>query len=160
MFGISRYMSAVAQPDEEPPYPVRTAFQRCLGDSTDTVLVQRVESYVKAHPGSSNGPMTAVVMRALFDFCRAEISKIKTTYARPEVKRDRASPHLREHPVKISHCEAILIGHDFVFDAIFERIKKVGFSYGSAPWSLDDCESQRLERRPRRLLQRSKRTRV
>ena len=75
VFGISRYMSAVAQPDEEPPYPVRTAFQRCLGDSTDAVLVQHIESYVEAHPGSSNGPMTAVVMRALFDLCRAEISK-------------------------------------------------------------------------------------
>jgi hypothetical protein len=24
VFGISQYMSAVAQPDEEPPYPVRT----------------------------------------------------------------------------------------------------------------------------------------
>src|SRR5260370_4394024 len=31
VFGISQYMSAVAQPDEEAPYPVRTAFQRCLG---------------------------------------------------------------------------------------------------------------------------------
>jgi hypothetical protein len=77
VFGISRYMSAVAQPDEEPPYPVRMAFQKCLGDSADTILVQHVESYVKAHPGSSNGPMTAVVMRALFDLCRAEISKIR-----------------------------------------------------------------------------------
>jgi hypothetical protein len=26
VFGISQYMSAVAQPDEEAPYPVRTAF--------------------------------------------------------------------------------------------------------------------------------------
>src|ERR1700730_14584175 len=39
VFGISRYMSTVAQPDEEVPYPVRTAFQRCLGGSTDTLLV-------------------------------------------------------------------------------------------------------------------------
>ena len=77
VFGISRYMSAVAQPDEEPPYPVRTAFQRCLGDSTDGVLVRQVEAYVAAHPGGSNGPMTAVVVRALFDLCRTEISKIK-----------------------------------------------------------------------------------
>jgi len=82
VFGISRYMSAVAQPDEEPPYPVRTAFQRCLGDSTDSVLVRQVEAYVAAHPGGSNGPMTAVVVRALFDLClfdlcRTEISKIK-----------------------------------------------------------------------------------
>ena len=30
VFGIARYMSAVAQPDEEAPYPVRAAFQRCL----------------------------------------------------------------------------------------------------------------------------------
>jgi hypothetical protein len=75
VFGISRYMSAVAQPDEEPPYPVRTAFQRCLDGSTDSLLVQHVEAYVRANPGGSHGPMTAVVMRALFDFCRAEISK-------------------------------------------------------------------------------------
>ena len=76
-------MSAVAQPDEEPPYPVRTAFQRCLGDSTDGVLVRQVEAYVAAHPGGSNGPMTAVVVRALFDLCRAEISKIKPPMPMP-----------------------------------------------------------------------------
>jgi hypothetical protein len=75
VFGISQYMSAVAQPDEEPPYPVRAAFKRCLGASTDSVLVRHVEVYVRANPGRSNGPMTAVVMRALFDFCRVEISK-------------------------------------------------------------------------------------
>ena len=34
VFGISQYISAVAQPDEEAPYPVRTAFQRCLASST------------------------------------------------------------------------------------------------------------------------------
>jgi catechol 2,3-dioxygenase-like lactoylglutathione lyase family enzyme len=28
--------------------------------------------------------------------------------------------------------------NDAEFDAIFERIKKAGHSYGSAPWSLDD----------------------
>ena len=27
---------------------------------------------------------------------------------------------------------------DAEFDAVFERIKKAGLSYGSAPWSLDD----------------------
>jgi len=43
VFGISRYMSAVAQPDEEAPYPMRTAFQRCLANSTDTLLVRQVE---------------------------------------------------------------------------------------------------------------------
>jgi hypothetical protein len=77
VFGISRYMSTVAQPDEQPPYPVRTAFQRCLGDSTDMVLVRRVEAFVTANPSASHGPMITVVMRALFDLCRAEISKIK-----------------------------------------------------------------------------------
>src|SRR5262245_28681502 len=48
VFGISRYMSAVAQPDEEPPYPVRTAFQRCLASSTDSTLVRQVDTYVAA----------------------------------------------------------------------------------------------------------------
>ena len=45
VFGISQYISAVAQPDEEAPYPVRTAFQRCLASSTDTLLVRQVEAY-------------------------------------------------------------------------------------------------------------------
>jgi hypothetical protein len=53
---ISQYMSAVAQPDEEPPYPVRTALKRCLGASTDTLLAGRVEAYVAANPGISNAP--------------------------------------------------------------------------------------------------------
>ena len=75
VFGISRYMSAVAQPDEEPPYPVRTAFQRCLASSTDSLLVQQVEAYVATNPGSSKGPMVAVIMRALFDLCRSEIER-------------------------------------------------------------------------------------
>src|SRR5262249_13162990 len=56
VFGISQYMSAVAQPDEEPPYPVRTAFQRCLASSTDTLLVRQVDAYVAANPASSKGP--------------------------------------------------------------------------------------------------------
>ena len=77
VFGVSRYISSVAQPDEEPPYPVRSAFQRCLGDSTDTVLVRHVETYVAANPSASHGPMITVVMRALFDLCRADISKIR-----------------------------------------------------------------------------------
>ena len=77
VFGISRYMSTVAQPDEEVPYPVRTAFQRCLGGSTDTLLARHVEAYAATNPGSSNGSMVAVVMRALFDLCRSEIEKTK-----------------------------------------------------------------------------------
>ena len=75
VFGIARYMSAVAQPDEEPPYPVRTAFQRCLASSTDAVLVRQVEAYVAANPASSTGPVVAVIMRAFFNLCRAEIEK-------------------------------------------------------------------------------------
>jgi hypothetical protein len=83
VFGISRYMSTVAQPDEEPPYHVRAAFQRCLGDLTDGVLVRQVETYVAANPNASHGPMNTVVMRALFDLCRAEISKIRTPTPTP-----------------------------------------------------------------------------
>src|SRR5690242_15708144 len=60
VFGISRYMATVAQPDEEPPYPVRAAFQRCVGDMTDAVLVRQVESYVTANPSASHGPMITV----------------------------------------------------------------------------------------------------
>src|SRR5947209_14655389 len=78
VFGISRYISAVAQPDEEAPYPVRTAFQRCLAGSTDGLLARHVQAYVASHPASSNGPMVAVVMRALFDLCRSEIGKVKS----------------------------------------------------------------------------------
>jgi hypothetical protein len=57
VFGVSRYMSAVAQPDEEPPYPVRTAFQQCLATSTDTVIVRQVEAYIATNPASSKEPM-------------------------------------------------------------------------------------------------------
>jgi hypothetical protein len=62
VFAISQYMSAVAQPDEESPYPVRTALKRCLGASTDSVLARRVEAYVSANPGISNTPMSTLVL--------------------------------------------------------------------------------------------------
>jgi hypothetical protein len=75
VFGISRYVSTVAQPDEEAPYPVRTAFQRCLASSIDTFLVRHVEAYVAANPANSKGPMVAVILRAFFDLCRVEIEK-------------------------------------------------------------------------------------
>jgi len=77
LFGMSQYMSSVARPDEEPPYPVRTAFKRCLGPAADSTLVRHVDAYVAAHPEGSNGPVIPVIMRALFDFCRVEISKLK-----------------------------------------------------------------------------------
>jgi hypothetical protein len=59
VFGISRYMSVVAQPDEEPPYPLRATFQRCLASTTDGILVRKVESYVAANRASSQGPRLA-----------------------------------------------------------------------------------------------------
>jgi hypothetical protein len=68
-------MSAVAQPDEEPPYPVRTALQQCLASLTDTVLVRQVEAYIATNPDNSKGSMVAVIMRALFDLCRSEFEK-------------------------------------------------------------------------------------
>ena len=83
VFGISQYMSAVAQPDEEPPYPVRTGLKRRLGASPDHLLVRRVQEYVMANPGVSNAPMSTVVLRALFDLCRADISKAKPFTAAP-----------------------------------------------------------------------------
>jgi len=83
VFGVSQYMSVVAQPDEGPPYPVRTALKRCLGASTDNLLVRRVETYVAANPGISNTPMSTVVLRALFDLCRADISKAKPSTPAP-----------------------------------------------------------------------------
>jgi hypothetical protein len=83
VFGISRYMSAVAQPDEEPPYPVRTAFQRCLASATDTLLAREVEAYVTANPASSKGPMVAVIMRAFFNLCRAEIERAQSPKTAP-----------------------------------------------------------------------------
>jgi hypothetical protein len=83
VFGISRYMSAVAQPDEEAPYPVRTAFQRCLASSTDTLLVREVEAYAATNPASAKGPMVAIIMRAFFNLCRAEIEKAQSPKTAP-----------------------------------------------------------------------------
>jgi hypothetical protein len=83
VFGIARYMSAVAQPDEEPPYPVRTAFQHCLASSTDSLLVRQVEAYVAANPASSTGPMVAIIMRAFFNLCRAEVEKAQSPKTAP-----------------------------------------------------------------------------
>jgi len=70
--GVAHSLTTVPQPDEQ-PYPVRAAFQRCLDHATDSALVQHVQTYVAANPGSSKGPMMAVVMRAMFDLCRREI---------------------------------------------------------------------------------------
>src|SRR5262249_61950747 len=83
VFGISQYISAVAQPDEEAPYLVRTAFQRCLASSTDTLLVREVEAYVASNPASSKGPMVAIIMGAFFNLCGAEIEKAQSPKTAP-----------------------------------------------------------------------------
>ena len=57
VFGIARYVSAVAQPDEEAPYPVRGAFQRCLAGSADVLLLRQVDAYVAKNPAGSKEPM-------------------------------------------------------------------------------------------------------
>jgi len=83
VLGISQYMAAVAQPDEEAPYPVRNAYQRCLAGSTDVLLVRQVEAYVAKNSVSANEPMVRVVIRALFNLCRSEIEKVKPSKAAP-----------------------------------------------------------------------------
>jgi hypothetical protein len=77
VYAISRYMSVVAQPDEEPPYPLRKAIHQCLANATDNVLVRQVESYVAANRASSQGPMVTVVIRAFFNMCRSDIEKAR-----------------------------------------------------------------------------------
>jgi hypothetical protein len=76
------------QPDEEAPYPVRNAFERCLASSTDAVLVRHVEAYVARNRVNSNEAMVRVVMRTLFDLCRSEIEQTKSprTAPRPVAK--------------------------------------------------------------------------
>jgi hypothetical protein len=83
VFGISQYLSAVAQPDEEPPFPVRSAYQRCLTGPTDAILARHLEGYVARNPPSPKEPMIRVALRAMFDFCRSEIEKTQPS------KRDR-----------------------------------------------------------------------
>jgi hypothetical protein len=63
VFGIAQHLSAVAQPDEEPPYPVRNAYERCLAGSTDAVLARHLEGYVARNPPSSNRPLKNLASR-------------------------------------------------------------------------------------------------
>ena len=83
LFGISQYLSAVAQPDEEPPYPVRSAYQRCLAGRTDAILARHIEGYVARTPPSPKEPMIKVALRAMFDLCRTEIEKTQPPHVRP-----------------------------------------------------------------------------
>ena len=83
VLGISQYMSTVAQPDEEAPYPLRSAYERCLGASTDAQLVRQVETYVARNPASTKEPMVRVVIRSLFELCRSEIEKARPSKPSP-----------------------------------------------------------------------------
>ena len=82
VFAISQYMMTVAQSGEEAPYPVRTAYQRCLANSADDLLVRHVEAYVARNPVDSNEPMVQIVTRTLSDLCRSEIEKTKSPLAK------------------------------------------------------------------------------
>jgi hypothetical protein len=73
--GIAHSLMTVPQPDEQSPYPVRAAFQRCLNHASESALAQHVQTYVAAHPGNLKGPMMQVVMRAMFELCQREIPK-------------------------------------------------------------------------------------
>jgi hypothetical protein len=82
VFAISQHLATVAQPGEEAPYPVRTAYQRCLANETNAVLVDHVNAYVIKNPVNSNEAMVRIVMQALFELCRSEIEKTKSPRAK------------------------------------------------------------------------------
>jgi hypothetical protein len=77
VLGISQYLAAVPQPDEEAPYPVRNAYQQCFAGSTEVLLARKVETYVAKNPPRPNESMVRVVIRALFDLCRSEIERTR-----------------------------------------------------------------------------------
>ena len=77
VFGISRYMTAVAQPDKSPPSQLGWLFRDASATQPTASLSSRLEGYVKAHPDNSNGPMTAVVVRALFDCVEPKSQKLE-----------------------------------------------------------------------------------
>ena len=83
VFGIAQHLSAVAQPDEEAPYPVRNAYQRCLANSTDALLLRHVDGYAARNPPSPKEPMIRVALRALFELCRSEIEKAQPPQPAP-----------------------------------------------------------------------------
>jgi hypothetical protein len=83
LLGIAQYLSTVAQPDEEPPYLVRTAYQRCLSGVSDSTLVRHMDTYVARNVPSSTEPMIRIALRAFFDLCRSEIDKIQSPKRSP-----------------------------------------------------------------------------
>jgi hypothetical protein len=76
--GIAQYLSAVAQPDEGPPYPVRSALQRCLSGASDSTFIRNMDTYVARNVPSSTEPMIRIALRAFFDLCRSEIHKVQS----------------------------------------------------------------------------------
>src|SRR4029450_5438529 len=82
VFAISQHLATVAQPGEEAPYPVRTAYQRWLANEPNAVLVDHVNAYVIKNPVNSNEAMVRIVMQALFELCRSEIEKTKSPRAK------------------------------------------------------------------------------
>ena len=83
VFGISQYLSTVAQPEEEPPFPVRSAYQRCLAGPTDAILARHIEGHVARNPPGPKEPMIRVALRAMFVFCRSEIEKTQPSQVQP-----------------------------------------------------------------------------
>ena len=83
LLGIAQYLSAVAQPDEEPPYPVRSAYQRCLSGARDRTLVHHMDTYVARNVPSSAEPMIRIALRAFFELCRSEIEKAQSPKRSP-----------------------------------------------------------------------------
>jgi len=83
LLGIAQYLSTVAQPDEEPPYLVRTAYQRCLSGVSDSTLVRHMDTYVARNVPSSTEPMIRIALRAFFDLCRSEIDKVQSPKRSP-----------------------------------------------------------------------------
>jgi hypothetical protein len=79
LLGIAQYLSAVAQPDEEPPYHVRNAYQRCLSGATDSTLVRQLDSYVGRTGPSSAEPIIRIALRSIFELCRSEIEKVQSS---------------------------------------------------------------------------------
>jgi hypothetical protein len=83
LLGIAQYLSAVAQPDEEPPYPVRSAYQRCLSGARDRTLVRHMDTYIARNVPSSAEPMIRIALRAFFELCRLEIEKAQSPKRSP-----------------------------------------------------------------------------
>jgi hypothetical protein len=84
LLGIAQYLSTVAQPDEEPPYPVRNAYQRCLSGASDSTLIRHMDTYVARNAPNPTEPVIRIALRAFFDLCRSEIYKAQSSKPLPD----------------------------------------------------------------------------